>query len=226
MVLRRTARENDETHEMPSEPHMPEPGVLLPIGHAPRAKRVHRRVRRRLVQRTMLTLLVLGAAGAVAAAGVHKCVDSGRITYSGVACPPGASTVPGPLPPINVISAPDPDKSSLPDAKLSRRSTRGAAPAENPRRARSSSARAPPAGQAAERRFVSMGMSDAEVIARVGRPDRVLGGTGGSIGGRPGSGRGARSRWLYLPAPGDSDSMTVVELEGSVVVNVERRLVR
>ena len=72
-----------------------------------------------------------------------------------------------------------------------------------------------------------MGMSDAEVIGRIGRPDRVLaGGSGGSIGGRHGAGRGKRSRWLYLPVPGDSDSMTVVELEGSVVVNVERRMVR
>ena len=70
-------------------------------------------------------------------------------------------------------------------------------------------------GNAAERRFVHNGMSEAEVVMRIGRPDvRTKG--------------GAKSpqRWSYFPAAGDADTMTTLTLAGGKVVDVERRVAR
>jgi hypothetical protein len=71
-------------------------------------------------------------------------------------------------------------------------------------------------GNAAERRFIRLGMSEAEVIMRIGRPDVRTKGQG-KTGGR---------RWSYLPAAGDAETLTTLTFAGGQVVDVERRIAR
>ncbi len=74
---------------------------------------------------------------------------------------------------------------------------------------------APKGGSAAERKFVRVGMTEGEVVHRLGRPDVES------------SGRGRRGReWSYLPADGDADTLTTFTFAGGKVVNVERRITR
>lgn len=68
--------------------------------------------------------------------------------------------------------------------------------------------------RAGERKFIRNGMSDAEVLQRLGRPDVT---SGSSKSGR---------RWAYLPRPGDPDTMTTLTLQGGSVVAVDRKVVR
>ena len=72
---------------------------------------------------------------------------------------------------------------------------------------------------ASERRFIEKGMSEGEVLARVGEPDRESQDTGA---------RAAEAvlRWIYLPAPGDEQTTTTVVLNEGVVIQVERAVTR
>lgn len=70
-------------------------------------------------------------------------------------------------------------------------------------------------GDPRERRHLRAGMSDAEVMAKVGRPSMT------SSGARKGT-----ARWTYLPAGADADTITTVYLDRGVVMDVERRIVR
>jgi hypothetical protein len=60
-----------------------------------------------------------------------------------------------------------------------------------------------------------MGMTPAEVMARVGSPDMQLSGR-----------RKEGQQWSYLPAAGDADTLTTVTFAGGTVSRVERRVVR
>jgi hypothetical protein len=59
-------------------------------------------------------------------------------------------------------------------------------------------------------------MSEAEVIMRIGRPDVRS----------KGHGKAGATRWSYLPAPGDGDTITTLTLAGGKVADVERRIAR
>jgi hypothetical protein len=72
------------------------------------------------------------------------------------------------------------------------------------------------AGNPAERRFIHNGMSEAEVIMRIGRPDVPS----------MGHGKAGGTRWSYLPAAGDADTLTALTLVGGKVIDVERRVAR
>ena len=65
-----------------------------------------------------------------------------------------------------------------------------------------------------ERRHVKDGMSDGEVLARLGPPDLQSGKTG------------RKMRWTYLPAPGDPQTITLLRFEDGKVVAVERTTMR
>ena len=65
-----------------------------------------------------------------------------------------------------------------------------------------------------ERRHVKDGMSDGEVMARLGLPDHQ-------------SGKGGRKmRWTYMPAPGDPHTVTQVHFVDGHVVSVDRKTMR
>ena len=65
-----------------------------------------------------------------------------------------------------------------------------------------------------ERRHVKDGMSDGEVLARLGPPDLQ-------------SGKGGRKmRWTYMPVPGDPHTVTQVHFADGRVVSVDRTTMR
>ena len=67
----------------------------------------------------------------------------------------------------------------------------------------------------AQRRFIIPGMSEGEVVARIGAPDITSGGKGRKT-----------SRWSYLPAAGDPQTITTVVFDYGKVIEVERKVVR
>jgi len=71
------------------------------------------------------------------------------------------------------------------------------------------------AGDASERKFVRTGMSEAEVLAKLGQPDMTVGGKNGNP-----------ARWTYMPAPGDPETITSVTLSKGAVTEVDRKAVR
>ena len=73
-------------------------------------------------------------------------------------------------------------------------------------------------GKAAERRFIRTGMSESEVIRRIGKPE-VEAHSGGE--------QGKESKhWSYLPAAADPNTITTLTIVGGLVANVERKGVR
>jgi len=73
----------------------------------------------------------------------------------------------------------------------------------------------PPAGNAAERMHVRLGMSEGEVLAKLGHPDTQVGAKNASS-----------PRWTYLPAPGDPETVTTLTFAKGIVVDIERKVVK
>ena len=150
-----------------------------------------------------------------AAAEVYKCAGPDRVPiYQDAPCPAGKElrnfqTDP---PEITVLPAPQVtgEKSAAPTEV--RRAPRERAPPPASARAADSKLAA---GNANERRFLRPGMTEGEVIARVGTPEVT------SRGGKP-----ATTRWTYLPADGDNETITVVTFVNGVVADVVRKLVK
>jgi uncharacterized protein DUF4124 len=70
-------------------------------------------------------------------------------------------------------------------------------------------------GDATARRFVHKGMSEAEVLAKIGRPDATAGGS-----------RTQQTRWSYLPADGDPDTVTTITFSAGAVSDVSRKVIK
>ncbi|MGC1817852.1 MAG: DUF4124 domain-containing protein [Casimicrobiaceae bacterium] len=160
-------------------------------------------------------ILVMGAAvialPATAFAGLYKCaLDNGSVTYQQDPCPPGKELRDFDRDPANVSVVPF----SFPPGTESR----GAAAAprsdsrrKTERRSRKADERR---GNAAERKFLFPGISEGEVVARVGQPDMSTGG------GRK------TTRWTYMPAPDDPATITTLTFQFGRLVEVERKVVR
>ena len=70
-------------------------------------------------------------------------------------------------------------------------------------------------GDPAERKHVRVGMSEAELVAHLGRPDVTSGN------------REKRTlRWTWLPVAGDPDTITTVTLANGSVTDVDRKVVK
>jgi hypothetical protein len=163
---------------------------------------------RSLTLRIALRLLLASvlAAALPAHAGLYKCAaDKGAVVYQDGPCASGRelrnleldpaqlSVVPGtPVPRTVERREPTPKREKTRSIAIR---TRG--------------------GNATERRFLRTGMTAAEVVARVGRPDMQS------------SGRHKEgSQWSYLPTAGDADTLTTVTFASGTVARVERRIVR
>jgi len=70
-------------------------------------------------------------------------------------------------------------------------------------------------GDAAGRKFVTKGMTEAEVLAKLGRPDATAGGS-----------RNHQTRWSYLPVNGDPDTVTTITFSGGAVSDVSRKVIK
>lgn len=168
--------------------------------------------------RNCLALLILAAicANTDAQTTVYKCRGSGGIpVYQQLPCAANAQLRDFQDDPATVSVVPFDVPMSGPPAKMSRgeRAAQGKAPAKPDRRKLEAERRTNDAA-VAERRHVKDGMSDGEVLARLGPPDLQ-------------SGKSSRkTRWTYLPAPADPQTMTLVRFEDGKVVGVERTIMR
>lgn len=143
---------------------------------------------------------------------VFKCAGRDGIPmYQDTPCPAGRElrnfqTDP---PEITILPAPELSLEPRPAADARRPPRESAAKAPAPR------AEANPGGDAAERRFLRAGMTEGEVIAKVGPPEVTSRGS-----------KKSAARWTYLPAPRDPETITIVNLSDGVVTDVVRKLAK
>ena len=158
-----------------------------------------------------LAVFVLASlAGAPRAhADVYKCSGNGKVPiYQEEPCPKGKELRNFQVDPpeITVLPAP-PRPDATPPAKAAK------APPAKPNDAKQG--KSSQAGDASERKFVRTGMSEGEVLAKLGQPDMTVGGRNGNP-----------VRWTYMPAPGDPEMITSVTLTKGTVTEVDRKAVR
>jgi hypothetical protein len=75
------------------------------------------------------------------------------------------------------------------------------------------------AADAGDRRFITTGMSEGEVMMKIGKPDSVSEDTGGGA-------KEAIKRWVYFPTTGDSQTITTIVMKKGKVEEVERKVAR
>jgi hypothetical protein len=155
-----------------------------------------------------LALLCLSAG---AHAQVYKCAGEGKAPlYQDSPCPDGRE--------LRNLAADPATVSVLPMPQAQGSVTRLTTPPPLPKpRATASSEKKGKGrgGNPAERRYLSPGMHEGEVLARVGTPDL-----------RSGGGSRKLARWTYMPVEGDAQTLTTVVFEYGKVVEVERKVVR
>ena len=150
------------------------------------------------------------AATPIAHADVYKCAGDGGVpVYQEMPCAKGKELRNFQLDPPEITILPSQPRASVaPDAKApvakADTKTNDAKPGKSAL-----------AGDASERKFVRTGMTEAEVLAKLGQPDMTVGGKNG----KP-------ARWTYMPAPGDPETITSVTLTKGTVTEVDRKAVR
>jgi len=75
------------------------------------------------------------------------------------------------------------------------------------------------AASASERKFIREGMSEGDVLMKIGKPDSESVDSGGAA-------TETVKRWIYLPAPGDQQTITTVVLKNGQVIEVTRKVSR
>lgn len=162
-----------------------------------------------------VVLPVLIAAIALAApaqATVYKCLlDNGRVFYQDAPCAPGRELRNFDQDPANVSVVPFARPPNPAPARSTAKKVRTEAGRKTPGKAGK-----PPAhpGDPAQRKFLRPGMTEGEVLARVGPPDMT-------------SGRNRKGqRWTYMPASEDPHTITNLQFEGGRLVDIERKVIR
>jgi hypothetical protein len=147
------------------------------------------------------------AAPAASSTDVYKCSGPNNVpVYQESPCAPGRElrnfvTEPGT---VSVIPFDSPESKPAASPARSGKAVKSPAPAKTvPAKG----------GDPAERRHLREGMTEAEVMARVGPPDMT-------------SGKSGKVRWNYLPAAADPATITTVHFEHGKVVAVERKVMR
>jgi hypothetical protein len=75
------------------------------------------------------------------------------------------------------------------------------------------------AASVAERKFIREGMSEGDVLVKIGKPDSESIDSGGGA-------TDTVKRWIYLPASGDEQTLTTIVLKNGQVIEVTRKLSR
>ena len=177
-----------------------------------------------------MSVIVLVGCVAVAAsanAAVVRCTDAdGRVTYQDSSCPGHARSEP-----VDATAnrgfrfAEQREIERLRKERAAAR-LRENAPVSAARSIRHASARGSKSTRmpfnAAERRFITAGMSLTDVRARIGAPDHVVNPSGASRS----SSRDASQNWIYLPADDDPQTTTILSMRRGLVTKVDRRLAR
>jgi hypothetical protein len=165
---------------------------------------------RLLLALSLLTLVLVGHHSAADATMVKCRGDQGSVVYQDEPCKPGMELRNFDTDPATVSVVPGSPVAATPPPAAQR--TRAAPVARRASEPKLSS------GKAAERRFIRTGMSESEVIRRIGKPE--LDARSSRKQGKDGK------HWSYLPAAGDPDTITTLTIVGGLVANVERKVVR
>lgn len=157
-------------------------------------------------------LALSAALAAPAAADVYKCAgERGTPVYQEMPCAPGKELRNFQTDPPQITVLPPPPRPGTPAAPAKAAPAPESKPPNDARPGKS----AVNAGDASERRLVRLGMTEAEVLGKLGHPDM----TTGSRGSGP-------VRWTYMPAPGDPETITAITLFKGAVTDIERKVVR
>jgi hypothetical protein len=152
-------------------------------------------------------LLLVAIVAPAAHAGVYKCAsENGSVVYQDQACGPGRE--------LRDLERDPPQLSIVPGTPVPPPTLSKRAAVEKPPRLRTVAVKSH-GGDPAERKFLRMGMTEIEVLHRIGRPDT-----------KTGARRGEGTQWSYLPTAGDPDTITTVTFAGGAVSRVERKVVR
>ena len=163
---------------------------------------------------TIVALLAAALAGHAgrAVAGVYKCVgaDGKQPIYQDSPCPAGRELRNFDTDPAEVSVIPFREVPGTATTLTAPRAAK-APPAERAARKKD----VPAVADIAQRKFIAPGMSEGEVVARIGPPDMTSGGKGRKM-----------SRWSYLPAVGDPQTITNVVFDYGIVIEVERKVMK
>jgi hypothetical protein len=165
-----------------------------------------RRQRPRSPAFVLLTATLAGLAAApLAFAGVYKCQgDGGGVVYQEDPCPAGRE--------LRNLEQDPPDLSVIHGGTARPAGTTGKTAAS--RTVSGDKAVGTVGGDPNQRKFIRTGMTEAEVLARIGRPDATAGGKKG------------QTHWSYLPAAGDPDTVTSIHFAAGVVSEVTRKVIK
>jgi hypothetical protein len=153
------------------------------------------------------TAAIFLCAPTLASANVYKCAgEGGTPIYQEDPCAPGKE--------LRNFQTDPPPLTILPAQRLSTTPPPKEAPVAKDKDAKPGKATATPA-EASERKFVHPGMSEAEVLAKLGQPDVTAGGKSQNP-----------VRWTYMPTAGDPDTITTLILTSGKVTDVERKVVK
>lgn len=157
-------------------------------------------------------LIALTLAPLAAHADVYKCAgDNGNPVYQEMPCAQGKELRNFQVDPPLITILPAPSRANAPTPSAAKDASASAAkPGKDAKPGKSALA-----GDASERRLIRTGMTEAEILAKLGHPDMTTGGRNGGV-----------VRWTYMPAPGDPDTITALTLTKGTVTDVERKVVR
>ncbi len=77
-----------------------------------------------------------------------------------------------------------------------------------------------------ERRFIDKGMTEGEVIMKIGKPDHKSTGSRYSGKKRGAGNHSSQKQWTYMPTEGDSQTITTITIASGKVVDVDRKISR
>jgi hypothetical protein len=156
-----------------------------------------------------VAVLTAGLPGSASAA-IYKCVGEGnQPMYQDSPCPPGKELRNFDTDPADVSVIPFRAVPSITTAPVAPKAPK-AQSANKPDKKKD----AAPVVDIAQRKFIVPGMSEGEVIAKIGQPDMT-------------TAKGRKSsRWSYLPTAGDPHTITTVVFDFGKVIDVERKIVK
>ena len=161
------------------------------------------RVEARRHRRCLAALVVCAIAPVAASAEVYKCRgDGARPVYQEMPCPAGQELRNFQVDPALVPF----DLDSTVNGRASK--DNGHDKTAKPRTEK-------PKGDPAERGHLHTGMTEGEVLTRVGPPNATTGQKNAKL-----------VRWTWFPVEGDPETVTTVTLSSGVVVNVDRMHVK